>query len=348
MMERNGKPIVVQQVTQPAAPAQSTFRPPKTAATDSPVKGLYDKITGATYRDYNPVINQGYQNLGQPGGGDHDAITYNAVLSLAEPYAQRVFDKTGKLPTEDQVRQFVAQNLSQGYAQKFIQGLPRDQILANYVDPAIEADALNQPATGTGATNAVEDRILGLNDQLDTIYNKSSELARQGNEDIYGKAKRGLADDLAGQGLLTQPTSRYSLDALEGEKNKSLGQTMATLAADRASGGIDLSKTIENLLAGERRAGEQVNQFKQGLSFKNKEFNAGRDDTYFNQGMKNRELDMASMLGRLQAGGQGDSGLAGAGGGALGGAALGSKFGPWGALAGGVGGGLLGYFTSKK
>ena len=307
-----------------------------------PTKPEYlNPINGISPQDYGGTIKQGYQALGQPASVNRDeAITYNAVLSLANNFVNKITQKTGKIPSEDQVKAFVASTLTPGFAQQFIQGIGNDQIRANYVDPYISENA------GTlgigGGQGDIEKRLLGLNDQLNKVYDTGRKSLISGIEDTYGTQKRGLADDLAGQGLLGQPTSRYSLDRLEANKGKSIQSGLNVLEGQRAGGAVDLAGTIESLLANERRAGD-------ARAESGRNFRANREDTYFNRGLQSRQLDMASQLGRLQAGAGGDNGLMGGLGGATSGALIGSKLLPgWGTAIGAVGGGLLGYFGSRR
>lgn len=249
---------------------------------------LVDQIFGQTPTGYSGAFDTAFQNAGQPAGQPHGNKVIEGTQALADAYVERYHLKTGKLPTEDEVRQFVASNLTPGMASQFIAGINRDQLTANYVDPYLQ-----DKGVGQDGGNA-QDRILGLNAQLDEAYNTGKTKFLEDTNTNYGQQKQGLVNDLAGQGMLTQPNSRVSLDALEAAKNKDVASGLNTLAGQRAAGSVDLGKTIEGLLQSQQQINNNQSQF-------NKTFNAGREDTYFNQGLQNRQLSLADTLGRLQA-----------------------------------------------
>lgn len=262
-------------------------------------KTLADSIfNDTTSRDYGTTFDTAYQNLGQPlHAPDRNELYTAGTRALANAFADRVYMKTGSLPTEDQVRQFVGQNLTPGFAQKFILGLAPDQINSMADEYIIgNPDALVNPGTIGAQKSAEEQRLSGLKDQLDKIYNTGRENLVSGyDKTVYAPAKTRAVNDLAGQGMLTNPNSRYTLDAIEASRGSDLASGLNQLEGQRATGNIDLSKTIEDLLQRNKDRSQNAYQF-------GKTFNAGRDDTFFNQGMQQRGLDLASTLGKLQAG----------------------------------------------
>lgn len=247
-------------------------------------------------RDYGSTFDTAYENLGQPSHDTgRDDVYVGGTRALASAFADRVFQQTGSLPTEDQVRQFVGQNLTPGFAQKFILGMAPDQI-NGMADEYIRGnpDALSNPGTIGAAKSAEEQRILGLNEQLDKIYDAGKSRLTQDTEDAYGAQKSSVANDLAGQGMLTSPNSRISLDTLEGNKSKALTSGLTSLAGQRAAGGLDLAKTIEDLLQRNKDRNQNAYQF-------GKTFAADREDAYFNQGNERKKLTIAEQIGRQQA-----------------------------------------------
>jgi hypothetical protein len=274
----------------PAGAAGTTDRSPRyNKLNPSDNYGLGTDI--ASPSEYLAALNQAYSDLGQPGTDtDREGIAKDWIRGLSSSFVDRIHQKSGRVPTVDQVRQFVAQNATSGNAAKFIQGqISPDQMNAladNYIsgNPEVLADPNDTP----------ESRIKALKGELDKAYGAGKESLTSGIEDIYGQQKRGLVDDLAGQGMLTQPTSRISLDALEANKNKSLASGLSSLEGSRAAGQLDLSKTIEGLLQNERTAATGRSQW-------NQEFNARQDDTAFNRGLLNRQLSLSQELGKMQA-----------------------------------------------
>lgn len=248
-------------------------------------------------RKYGNVFDQGYQSLSQPlRDNNRDDVYVGGTRSLASAFADRVFQQTGYLPTEDQVRQFVAQNLTPTFAQKFILGIPPDQI-NTIADEYIKGnpDALINPGVQGAQKSAEEQRLMSLTQQLDKIYNAGRENLVSGYDDtVYGPGKARVANDLAGQGMLTQPNSRYALGELEANRGRDLRSGLNQLEGERAAGTIDLSKAIEGLLQQNKDRAQNAYQF-------GKTFNAGRDDAFFNQGLQTRGLDLASQIGKAQA-----------------------------------------------
>jgi len=248
-------------------------------------------------RAYGNTFDQGYEALGQPlRDNNRDDVYVGGTRALASAFADRVLAQTGSLPTEDQVRQFVASNLTPSFASKFIQGMAPDQI-NSLADEYImgNPDALVNPGTLGAAKSAEEQRLMALTQQLDKVYNAGrSNLVAGYDDTVYGPAKQRAAEDLAGQGMLTSPNSRYTLDKIEGARGRDLASGLNTLESERARGTIDLSKTIEDLLQRNKDRSQNAYQF-------GKTFSANRDDTLFNQGLKRRELGVAERLGQAQA-----------------------------------------------
>lgn len=293
-------------------------------------------------REYGNVFDQGYQNLGQPlhDNSNRNDVYVGGTRALATAFADSVYKKTGQLPTEDQVKNFVAQNLTQGFAQKFITGLPQDQITA-LADQHVNDNPDQFAAAGQ---QTPQDRVLGLNKQLDEAYSRGSEdYVNKYDQNVYNPSKTKTANDLAGQGMLTQPNSRYSLDAIEANRGRDISSGLNTLASERAKGSVGLGTTIEGLLQSQQGINNQKSQF-------NQQFQAAQDKNIFDQGLQNRSLDIAGQIGKLQAGGQSNNGFAGALGGATSGAVAGTGTGGpgWGTAIGGLIGGLGGYFGTKR
>ncbi len=313
-------------------------------------KGLAESIFGANDpQGYKGVVEQGYQNLGQALGDQNgpDSIARTRVATeltqrLASTFADQILAKSGSLPSEDQIRQFVSQTLTPGLATQFIQGtLNPDKIVGIIRDYFVgNPDALVNPGVQSTQQSAEERRLSGLKDQLDKIYNAGRENLVSGYDtQVYGPAKQRAVNDLSSQGILTNPNSRYTLNAIEANRGRDISTGLNTLEGQRAAGNVDLSTTIENLL--QKNADRSQNAYQFG-----KNFNFNQENTAFNQGLQRQQLDLADQLGRLQAG-QGGNGLSRALGGGLSGAAGGSAFGPWGTAIGGGLGALVGYLGSK-
>lgn len=311
--------------------------------------------------DYISIINRAFESLGQPATdtphpergtdsmgiviGDRYNTTAKFVNDMAKSFVDRVHGQTGQIPTDDQVKQFIAQNSNQGNAMKFIQGQFNPDQMNTLSDNYIKTNP-----DVVGKQNAIEDQVKGLQGYADQQYNLGRENLLQGTADINAQQKRGLVEDLASQNQLGQANSRYSLDALENNQNKSLSMALKDLSAQRAATGTGLGLSAAQL-------GQQGQQFNQQFGLANQQFMNQQDVQAQNYGLMNKQLGLAGQLGQQQAAGQSNNGLAGAGGGALSGAAtgatVGSAFLPGagtaiGAGIGGLGGGLLGYFTNRR
>ena len=295
------------------------------------------------HNEFYATLDSAAEGLGQQENRGYPSVSRrrdrdDSVNSLINAYVDRVYEKTGQLPTEAEVGGFVNESYSPTYATDFTLRRVTPATLGAMVDSYV---AQKSPPAGQ-TTQTPEDRILGLVGQLNKVYDTGKESLTSGIEDVYGKQKRITADDLAGQGMLTNPNSRYNLNEVDASKNKAIASGLNTLEGARASGNIDLSTAIENILANERRAGEETSRF-------NKNYRLASESAAFDQGYKNRALGMADRLGRLQAGAQSNSGLAGLLGGGLSGAGTGFTIGgPWGAAIGGIAGSAMGYASTKK
>ncbi len=265
-------------------------------------------LQGINEQQYLPILNQSYANLGQakedngPGiatgvnWGSRKDQTNTFIDQLASSFVDSLMKKNGgQIPSPDQVKQFVASNATQGNMMKWIQGqLTPDQI-NTLADQHIEANP--DQLTG-GNQQSSQDRILGLNKQLDQAYDAgANNYVQSYNDRVYGPAKQQTANDLAGQGMLTQPNSRYSLDAIEANRGRDISSGLNTLAGERAKGSVGLGTTIEDLLQKQQGINNQKSQF-------NRTFQAAEDKNIFDQGLQNRSLDIAGQIGRMQAEGK--------------------------------------------
>lgn len=283
--------------TDPGHPSPDTFIPYNTNT-----QGVADLINpiynteGA--RNYANTFDTAYQNLGQPlhDNSNRNDVYVGGTRALASAFADRVHQQTGYLPTADQVKQFVAQNLTPAFAQKFIVGLAPDQI-NSIADDYIKGnpDALVNPGIQGAQQSAEQQRLSGLKDQLDNIYNTGEQnLVSNYDTTVYNPAKTTATNDLAGQGLLTNPNSRFTLDNIDANRGRDISSGLNTLESNRAAGNIDISKTIEGLLQEDANRNQNAYQF-------NKTFNAAQANTAFNQNLQNNGINLASLIGKYQA-----------------------------------------------
>ena len=252
---------------------------------------------------YADVFRQAYKRLGQPNAPEE--IIVQGTQSLIDNFIDRVKEKTGKLPTEQQINDFVGQNLTVSYAEKFITGLPSGTLKANVIDPYIAADSRQFPPIGTdtGVTveKGVEDRLSALKDRLRGFYEGQRGALKERVEESYGEQKGAIARDLAGQGMIyNQPASRGVFDRLEQAKGRSMTQGLATLGASEAEGSTDIAKTVEGLLANERRADEGARQFGLNYFLNKRGLDADIDAAGYDRSLNREALGVAERVGKAQ------------------------------------------------
>src|SRR3990167_1973537 len=262
---------------------------------------LFQKTYGTSPLDYEGHVKEAYENLGQPTGG-REVIAANALLSLAKPYIDTVLKQTGKLPAEDEVKQFVASNFNAKYAEDVITGKANyDQIISGKVNPYIEQAKLTAGTGTTPATQEIDKGILGLNDLNEQLFQAAKAQTERDAEEAYTPQKRGLVEDLAAQNQLGQRNSRFSLDALEAAKSKGLASALGNVAVARAQGGLDIGKTAQTLLAGQRSLDQQARQYGLDFGLRRQMFNKEIDDSSYERGLKRQQMGLAAQLGRQQA-----------------------------------------------
>lgn len=274
---------------------------------NSPYTGQFKeakKNLGQNPEDFNHDKNWLGQEYAKSSGVPFEDIIYGGTRTLADAFIERVYEKTGKLPEESQVRDFVSGNLNAAFAEKYIKGLTNfDTIKSGMVDPYIASKIDDfSPASDNSIEQGINQRMSDLAAKLEGIYGQQREALKGNVEQSYGDQKASIAKDLAGQGMLyNQPASRASFDALEREKGKSLTQGLASLSASQAQGETDISKTIESLLQNQRTSDQQARQFGQDLAFRNRGLDSAIENSYYERGLGNRGLDLAARLGQQQA-----------------------------------------------
>jgi len=166
------------------------------------------------------------------------------------------------------------------------------------VEPALIDTA---SATGTSANEEINKLILRLNDLNEQLFQAAKQQTTADAEEAYLPQKQGLVEDLAAQNQLGQANSRYSLNALEAAKNKSLTSAFGNVAVERAKGELTIGTTAQNLLANQRGLDQQANQFGQTLGLQRRQLNQSIDDSEYNRGLQRQQMGLAAQLGRQQA-----------------------------------------------
>ncbi|HYE71831.1 MAG TPA: hypothetical protein VEF04_00815 [Blastocatellia bacterium] len=127
-----------------------------------------------------------------------------------------------------------------------------------------------------------------LQQKLDAIFGQAGQYAAEGIERQFAPQRSRVAAEQAAMGRLGSGVGQYSLGQVDQNKSNAMAQIFGNLAGQRASGQLDISKTIEGILQGERRAEDQRNQFGQSMQF-------NRDSLLneINQGRENRGLQLS-------------------------------------------------------
>ncbi|HEY4528030.1 MAG TPA: hypothetical protein VJL09_03240, partial [Candidatus Paceibacterota bacterium] len=109
------------------------------------------------------------------------------------------------------------------------------------------------------------------------IYDQIRRAGEQKIGDQFADARKKAVAEEAALGRLRSPVSIGTLSKIDQGKQNALGQFYANLGAQQAAQQFDLAKALESIQIGERRAGEQVNQFGQTLGFQRESRDKGFD-----------------------------------------------------------------------
>jgi len=271
---------------------------------------LREKVFGQTPTDYRGTFQQGFETLGQTGEVNPNVVT-NGTIALADAFIEQIQKQTGNLPSEDQVRQFVASTLDRGFASEFIRGIPKDSIVANYVSPYVKSNINDlNPSTETNSLEKeIASRNSGLSARLDDLFNRATNtVSGRINREFNDQRGRAIEEEAA-LGRLRSPVSIPTIARIDENRNRSLSDAFGQLAGQRASGEMDLSKTIEGILAGERRAKEQGNQFNQELGLRRDMLKDQRNQYQDSLGLQRQQIGLAERIGKMQADASGDDWL---------------------------------------
>ena len=271
------------------------------------LKGRQDvtnKIFGGM--EYADVFREAYKNLNQPNAPED--IISGGTTQLADNFIERVYEKTGDFPSESQVRDFVAANLTPSYAEKYIKGtITNDSTKSGLVDPylSINSDVfldkgrVAQDQLQAETAKRTEDV---LQRRLDSLFGVQSENVTRRINDLFADTrKQALEEEAALGSRLTSPASILTSSRIDEGRMKATSDALAQLASSQAAGQLDVTKAIEGGLAAERRAGEAGQQFRQELGLKNRLFNLEEEDRYYKRGQEKEALGVAERVGKAQA-----------------------------------------------
>ena len=107
-----------------------------------------------------------------------------------------------------------------------------------------------------------------LQQSLDRIYGQAETTGAEKIRRAFIPQRQRLISEEAALGRLRSPVSIPSIARADEAESNAVNDFLGSIAGQRASGQLDFSKTIEGILAGERRAGEQAQQFGQDLTLR--------------------------------------------------------------------------------
>lgn len=255
-------------------------------------KDIYGDSKGGA-QDYQGTFGSAYTALDQPGGSaGHEQVIAQGTYDLAHHYIQAIHDKTGKIPSADEVKQFVAQNLTQDFAKKYITGqLNGSNIGAQVVQPYLQNKEFENSLKNPNAP-------LSTASQLDSIYAPlQNEAVRQVNAQFSPLRSRAVEEEAA-LGRLRSPVSADAsspIGQVDTNQGNALSSVIGNILSQKATGTLDLTKFNEGLDLSKQQLGQAQNQFNQTLGF-NKQTYADQQD------LQKKQLDLAKYLGQLQAG----------------------------------------------
>lgn len=289
-----------QPLSQSLGGSQSSFGGLDIGADQTGAGDLFKKTYGTNPQDYSGTFNQAYQNLNQPGG--NDAVSANGVFSLAKAFIDRVHQKSGKLPSEEDIRGFVAQNLNTPFASKFIQGLNNDQIMSNYVDPYIQTNpnVLGQQTGPGGDLNAVG-TIQNLSSQLPSLYKNANDQLGEVADTAFAAPRKAAIEDEAALGRLRSPASIENIGKVDAAKATSLAGARSNLLSQQIGSTTDIGKALAGVQQAQQGINNQANQFQQTNNLNRMSLNDQMYDRDVQRGYNQQALNLSSMLGKQQA-----------------------------------------------
>lgn len=278
-----------------------TYIERKPTSTSKDVSDFIGKIYGVYNtegtRAYGNVFDQAYEDLGQPlRDTNRDEVYAKGTHALATSFVDRYHKKTGKVPSVEDVQKFVAQNLTPSFAEKFILGVPGEQIDYGIADPYIENLPPEKPAETQAVTSPLEDKLSGIYDRLEE--SAGGRIARR-----FAPLRSRAIEEEASLGRLRSPISLdpnspiQQQDKLQAE---ALSDTIGNIMQQRATGELDIARIGQ----GERQMAQQADQFGRTLSLDRDKFRVQAEDLDKQRRNERRAQQIASEIGRLQAKGK--------------------------------------------
>lgn len=245
---------------------------------------------GGAYTDPGlvPLNQQPVSTREALGRGD---VIMSGTKELAEAFVDRYYEKTGKLPDQKSVQDFVAGNLTEGFAENYILGkTPREQIKVQLADPFIKK-VQEEPSQGDLAGQGSP-----LEKQLTSIYDRLEASAPERIARTFAPLRSRAIEEEAALGRLRSPVSAAPGSPIQQQDQlqaNALSDTIDNILQNRASGSLDVARIDQE----ERRIGQQAEQFGQNLSLQ-------RDALRTTARQQSEANRIAQEIGRLTAQGR--------------------------------------------
>jgi hypothetical protein len=278
--------------------------------------GLKERIYGGIdTADVNRKSQRTYEDvLGLMGNNARVAeVGQGVAKGLASGFVDAYYDAYGKLPTEQEVQQFVGTKLSdRTILSKGLQGTlsnqdmyaiaKNDPILIESGEKAQQAqlDASRGNFEQQQAQNTATQR--SLLEQL--AKTQEGQYVDQSNQQ-FGQSRGRLLSELASSGRLNTPQATETLKRAEGENQRTLQQALAGIRASQIGSQLGVEQQgMQNIMQGRQfdvgtqQQNKQLGLQRQSLSEQIRQYNEGLAE---NQRQFNEQKTLAQRLGQLQA-----------------------------------------------
>lgn len=259
-------------------------------------RSLVDVINPQGYRG---IFKEGSKNIGQGGEsqpGFEEFVT-SGTGELAEAFVDRYYERTGKLPSQNEVQSFIADNLTPGYVGKYMKGTLGDRsvVKANLVDPYLDfSDTASIPdATSSAAGDSLSKR-------LDEIYGTIREKEAGNIRSEFAPSRRRAIEEEAASGRLRSGVSfgrDSAISRADENESKALSNLISQLSQSRATGEFEAAKSDKDLA-------ERMRQFNKGLGLERSRFRQEQENEEARRAYDREALALSERIGRMQAEGR--------------------------------------------
>lgn len=211
-------------------------------------------VTGQNVNDYVAE----YLRTGQIPAGINDTNSLNEFEKAVRNVWERTANATGRAPDmTQQIQQFDTK---------------RNEIRKNEIGAEIaagqEKEKRQQEIESIAQNEALRRNEAQLQKTLADIFGKAEQAGVERiNEQFIPARQKAIAEEAA-LGRLTSPVSIVPLSKIDQQKQLAMSQLFGDIAGQKAAGQLDVSKTIESILASEREAARQGKQFEQELGLR--------------------------------------------------------------------------------